>query len=230
MMRMSLFALFLLPVVSAWGQPGGSSSYVPAVPSASSFNAYGGGLGWNTGGATAEGSAMQGMASVLSAKGDYNLATSAAAVNLTQAQKQDIQNRQDATTAYFAMQETNKAARDAKRSPRLSQEQLVRIAAQAAPQQISSREVDPVSGRISWPELLTDQTFAAERSTIEKVVSKQATYGSLTLADHETAGQAIEQMSTKLKAMIQSVSAQKYVAAKNFLKSLMYSMTQTQLI
>jgi hypothetical protein len=229
MTRSSLFALMLLPVVSALGQPGGSTSYVPAVPSASSFSAYGGGYGWNTAGATAEGSAMQGMASVISARGDYNLATSAAAVNLTQAQKQDIQNRQDATAAYFAMQETNRSARESKRSPRLSQEQLVRIAAQAAPQQISSREVDPVNGRVAWPELLTDPRFAAERSAVESVMAKQATYGSLTLTDHETAGQAIEGMSIKLKGLIQSVSAQKYVAAKNFLKSLMYSMTQTQL-
>lgn len=230
MTRLSLLVWLLLPVVSALGQAGGSSAFVPAVPSPNSFNAYGGMGGWNAGGGTVEGSMMQGMASVISAKGDYNLSTSAAAVNLTQAQKQDIQNRQDATQAYFAMQEVNKAARDSKRSPRLSQEQLVRIAAQAAPQQISSREVDPVSGRVTWPELLTDERFAAERGTVEGVLAKQATYGSLTLTDHETAGQAIEQMSVKLKAVIASVSAQRYMAAKNFLKSLMFSMTQRQLI
>lgn len=232
MTRLSLLVWLMLPAVSVLGQAGGSSAYVPAVPSPNSFNAFGGMGGWGgaMGGATVEGSMMQGMASVISAKGDYNLATSAAAVNLTQAQKQDIQNRQDATQAYFAMQEVNKAARDAKRSPRLSQEQLVRIAAQAAPQQISSREVDPVSGRVTWPLLLTDEQFAAERGTVEGVMAKQATYGSLTLTDHETAGQAIEQMSTKLKAVISSVSAQQYMAAKNFLKSLMFSLTQRQLI
>src|SRR5689334_21240057 len=91
-----------------------SSQYTPVVPAAPS---YGGGYGYwggTPGGATVEGSMMQGMASVISAAGNYNLATSAAAVNTTQAIKQDIVNRQDATNAYFAMQETNRAARAAK--------------------------------------------------------------------------------------------------------------------
>jgi len=69
----------------------------------------------NTGGGSAAGSAMNGMASVISAAGDYNLATSAAAVNMTQAQKQDIQNRQQWTNAYFEMRETNRRARAAER-------------------------------------------------------------------------------------------------------------------
>src|SRR5437773_11653639 len=132
-----------------------SSYYNPAVPQAPS---YGGGYGmWgggNAGGATVEGSMMQGMASVISAKGNYNLATSAAAVNMTQAQKQDIQNRQAATNAYFAMQETNRAARAAKRDTRLGEEQLVRLAAQAAPKSIDASEFDPVIGQVMWPAIL----------------------------------------------------------------------------
>jgi hypothetical protein len=206
-----------------------SSQYTPAVPAAPS---YGGGYGlWGgtPGGATVEGSMMQGMASMMSAAGNYNLATSAAAVNTTQAIKQDIQNRQDATNAYFAIKETNRAATAAMRSPRLSEEQLVRMAAQAAPKPIDSTEFDSVSGRILWPKLLQADAFKQQRGTVEQLLLRQSQYGKLGLAEHDQAGSAIEGMSDRLRDMINSVSPQDYIEAKNFLKSLMYGMTKTQL-
>lgn len=228
MIRMLVVCLLLMPALVVHAQaPGGVVPYTPAVPTSSSFNNYGYMGGHSS---TLEEGAMRGMASVVSAKGDYNLATSAAAVNLTQAEKQDIENRQAATQAYFAMQETNRSARDAKRSPRLSQEQLVRIAAQSAPKQLTSNEVNPVSGAISWPILLTDPTFADDRKKVEQLLAKQATYGSLALSDHAAAGESIEHMSAQLREMIKSVPAQSYVTAKNFLKSLMYNLTRTTLL
>jgi len=206
-----------------------SSSFTPAVPAAPSFGGGYGLWGGNFGGATVEGSMMQGMASVISAQGNYNLATSAAAVNATQAIKQDIVNRQDATNAYFAIKETNRAATAAMRSPRLSEEQLVRMAAQAAPKPIDSNEFDPVSGRVLWPKLLQADAFKQQRAAVEQLLVKQAQYGKLGLADLDQAGSAIEGMSDRLREIINSVSPQDYIEAKNFLKSLMYGMTKTQL-
>src|SRR5262245_63896784 len=115
MRPITALAILFAAATTATAQPQGSQ-YTPAVPSAS-YGGYGGYgfYGGTPGGATVEGSMMQGMASVISAKGNYNLATSAAAVNMTQAMKQDIVNRQDATNAYFAMQETNRASRAVKR-------------------------------------------------------------------------------------------------------------------
>jgi hypothetical protein len=232
MLRKLTIAFILVPAAIVWAQPSGSSSnsatpYQPSVPSSSSFNAYGGVYGG--GGGTVEGSAMRGMASVISASGDYNLATSAAAVNATQAIKQDIVNRQDATQAYFAMRETNRQDVSAHRSKPLSQEQLVRIAASAAPKQLTSNDVDPVSGRIAWPDLLQDDAFAADRAAVEKLLIKRSQYGHLGISDQTDGGQAIERMTAKLQANAKSVSAQQYMAGKNFLKSLMYSLTKSQL-
>src|SRR5262245_1621506 len=206
-----------------------SSQFTPAVPAAPSVGGGYGLWGGNFAGGTVEGSMMQGMASMMSAAGNYNLATSAAAVNTTQAIKQDIVNRQDATNAYFAIKETNRAATAAMRSPRLSEEQLVRMAAQAAPKPIDSTEFDTVSGRVLWPKLLQADAFKQQRAAVEQLLVKQAQYGKLGLADHDQAGSAIEGMSDRLREMINSVSPQDYIEAKNFLKSLMYGMTKTQL-
>ena len=64
------------------------------------------------------------MASAISAKGSYNLSTSEAAINLTMAKKQEIQNRLDATNTYFAMRSVNRAATAAERRPTASMERL----------------------------------------------------------------------------------------------------------
>ncbi len=206
-----------------------NSQYTPAVPVAPS---YGGGYGlWGgtPGGATVEGSMMQGMASMISAAGNYNLATSAAAVNTTQAIKQDIQNRQAATNAYFAMQETNRAARAAKRGPRPDEEQLVRMAAQAAPKPIDASELDPISGQVNWPELLRGDAFQQQRAIVDQLLVKQAQYGKLGVADHEQVVQTLESMIDRLRDMINTVPTQEYINAKNFLKSLTYGITKAQL-
>jgi hypothetical protein len=229
MTHRTISAFALLTALAVLLQPTGAQQqpFQPAVPSSSSFNAYGG--FYDGGASTAEESAMRGMASVISARGDAALSTSAAAVNLTQAEKQDIENRQAATTAYFEMQETNRAYRDARRSPRLSHEQYVRIAASAAPKKLSTNEIDAVAGRINWPELLQLEPFAEERGGLDKLCTKYAQYGTLGLSDHMAAGKLIDAMNVKLKGMVSKVPAQHYVAAKNFLKSLMFAMTKTQL-
>jgi hypothetical protein len=229
-MRLIPVLALLLAATAAWAQPQGSlQQYSPAVPSPS-YGGYGYGMyGGTPGGATVEGSMMQGMASVISAQGNYNLATSAAAVNLTQAQKQDIINRQDATNAYFAMQDTNRAARAAKRAPRPNEEQLVRLAATAAPKPISTSEINPVSGQIVWPDRLRGDAFKQDRAVVDQLLARQVRYGKLGLAEHDQLGHAIERMSDTLRGQIRSLPAAEYIDSKNFLKSLMYAVTKTQL-
>jgi len=230
MLRVTTFMTLVSYAATLLAQATSNSSnqpYQPVVPNSSSFSSYGGYYGG--GGGTVEGSWMQGMASVISAQGNYNLATSAAAVNLTQAQKQDIQNRIAGTNAYFSMQETNRAATAAKRSPRLSEEQLVRIAAQAAPKPLDNGDVDPVSGQVNWPSVLQDDMFKKDRDVVEQLLSRQVSLGRLGIAEHEQIGDAIERLAAILKAQINKIPTQEYIKAKNFLKSLMYGVTKNQL-
>jgi hypothetical protein len=227
MKRIIVVVILLIPALDTLAQQATPPTYTPAVPAPASSSMYGG--YWDTGASTLEEGAMRGMASVISAKGDYNLSTSAATVNLTQAQKQYIENRQTATQTYFDMQEINRSARVAKKSQQLSQEQLVRIAAEAAPKKLGSNEIDFVSGQIHWPALLQKEEFANERAALEKLSLKRAQYGSLGASDRDAAGQLVSTMSVKLKELVKTASAQQYVASKNFLKSLMYAVTGTVL-
>src|SRR6478609_662161 len=76
---MNVLAVVPMIVVAASAQQGSlSQPYQPSVPQ-SSGGGYMGFYGGIPGGGTVEGSMEQGMASMMSAAGNYNLATSAAA-------------------------------------------------------------------------------------------------------------------------------------------------------
>lgn len=194
--------------------------YQPAVPPPSTVAPYAGWPGGYYGASTAAGSALNGMAGVISAAGEYNLATSAAAVNMTQAQRQHIINRQSATNAYFEMRATNRAARAAEAQPHPKMEDLVRIAQEGTPRSLGTTALDPVTGKISWPELLATDPFAAPRVELDQLFVKRASYGGLDFSEQHKARQAIESMSGTLKAMITEVPPMAYAASKSFLNSL----------
>ncbi len=227
--------LLLLVVASAsalaWAQsspPSGTQPYQPVVPPPSVTN-YGGYPGYSTGGGTPAGSALNGMANVISAKGDYNLATSAAAVNMTQAERNEIQNRQLWTNAYFDMRATNRAARAAERGPNPTMAQLVRIAQEGVPKQISPSQLDPISGAITWPTLLKTERYAAGRTELEQLLTKRATSGDLDFSDQSKVRQTIDTMFAELKGQIRDVPTADYLASKNFLQSLAYTVVKAQL-
>jgi hypothetical protein len=234
MKRLVWSVVVLMSVSLTWAQrpvtDSTSRNYRPAVPSPS-VGVYGGGMGYGYGGSgsTVAGSAMTGMANAISAKGNYNLATSAAAVNLTQAQSNEISNRQQYTNTYFEMRATNKAATAAERGPRVTPEQIARNMQALAPKPVSADQVDPVSGKVNWPDLLQDERYASQRAELEQLLAKQASYGGLGASDHTKAREAIESMSGMMKDQIRDVPPQDYTTAKSFLKSLIYSMTKTQL-
>jgi hypothetical protein len=202
--------------------------YQPAVPIAPTVNSYGGGWG-GSGGTTAAGSAMQVMGSVISAAGNYNLSTSAAAVNMTVAQKNEIENRQQATDAYFSMRATNRAAREAEAGPKPTAEQMVRIARDGVPKPPQTSEMDPVSGKLSWPGVLQMGSFEAPRGEVDQLFAKRAVHGGLDYADQSKVREAIDAMFIELKGQIRNVPPQDYVASRGFLQSLMYAATKSDL-
>ena len=190
---------------------------------------YGGWPGY-TGGATAAGSALNGMASVISAKGDYNLSTSAAAINMTQAQKQEIQNRQQWTNTYFDMRSTNRTARAAERSPRPTMEQLVRMAHEAAPKPLSPGQMDPVNGRLNWPSALQQAQFRCPtRASWISFLPRGRSTAASTMPIRLAVRQTVDAMFDELKTQIRDIPPQDYAGCRNFLESLTYAGSKSEL-
>ncbi|MGD0897685.1 MAG: hypothetical protein ABR915_07595 [Thermoguttaceae bacterium] len=211
-------------------QPG-ARPYQPAV-AAPTTNVYGGG-GWSGyyggGGNTVAGSALNGMSQVISAAGEYNLNTSAAAINMTQAQSNAMQNQVQAVNTFWEMRNIGKAQRAAERGPPPTPEQIARIAREGVPRSLTPSQIDPVSGRLNWPSPLQDSSFDAPRGQLDEVVAKWVNYGGLDYSDKSVVRETVNTLFDGLKANIREIPPQDYVASRSFLQSLVYATTKTTL-
>jgi hypothetical protein len=171
---------------------------------------------------TAAEGAARGMADVVRSQGQANLANSAAAINMTEAQSNYIQNRDQWTNTYFQMRDANRKYRAAERGPRPSMEDLVRNAQTGMPDRLSPGELDSVAGGISWPGLLQTDQYAAYRSELDALYAKRARDGALSTPDYIQADKLTKDMMAELKDQIRDVPQMDYIAAKRFLQSLGY--------
>ena len=110
MERIWIFMILITCPAMTFGQSNGAGSsgsapYQPAVPPVTTVYG-GGGWGYSGGGAqTAQGAALQGMSQAISAAGQYNLATSAAAINMTQAESNQLRDNVQWVQTFWQMRD-----------------------------------------------------------------------------------------------------------------------------
>jgi hypothetical protein len=177
--------------------------------------------GWGGVGSTAAGSYLTGLGNAIRAQGQYNLDTSAAAINLEEAARRDIENRKLWTETFFEKRRINQAYRDAQRRPPPEPETWVRLAQQAAPSRLSPSELDPVTGRIHWPIGLTGPEFQADRDRLDQMFADRAlAHGAIGASGTAAIQSAVNQMMDNLRSRIREFDTSQYSAARNFLTSL----------
>ena len=95
------------------------------------------------------GPALQGMAQVISSAGEYNLATSAAAINMTQAQSNYMHNRVQGVQTFRLGHAHRLAEREKERGPRPTPEELARRAGPLErPDPLNASQIDPGDGGV----------------------------------------------------------------------------------
>jgi len=171
---------------------------------------------------TAAEGGLRGMASVARSAGAYNLQTSQAAINMTEAQSNYIKNRDEATNTYFQMREANREYRARERGPRPTMEALVRYAQAGKPKRLSPSELDSVAGSVSWPTLLQTDRYAKSRTQLEKLFAKRAEQGVISYEDQAQIAAATKAMLAELKGQVREVPQMDYIAAKRFIENLAY--------
>jgi len=164
----------------------------------------------------------RGMSDVIRSKGQYNLTTSQAAINATQAQSNAMKNYEQWTNTYFQTRAANKAYRQAEAGPRPTSEDFVRWAKEGAPQPLSPSEYDPVTGKINWPVMLKADEFSKYRTELDELFAKRASNDSLTLQDFIEVDKITNALLEDLKSQIKNVPPDLYIASKEFVKSLAY--------
>ena len=178
--------------------------------------------GWgvdNRASTVAEGRA-RGMADIIRAEGMARVDTSEAAINMTEARKNEIDNRKQWTQTYFDMRRMNREAREAERGPKRTKEDWIRLAQAGGPQRLSPSELDSVGGKLSWPILLRKDEYAKERAVVDTAFTNRATTGVISPADYEAVRKATDSISKTMKKEIQKVSSLDYITAKRFLRNL----------
>jgi hypothetical protein len=197
----------------------------PVVPAASqvAFSPWFMGGGGSYGGGTADGNFMFGMSQVIRAEGDYNLQTAQGMINYEEARSKYIENVNKWTQAYFQMREANQAYQiERAQRNRHSPETMALVAASDRPRRLDSDELDPVTGRISWPEGLMGERFAELRADIEHNFELRA----WTSRSPGTAAKIHDDarlMTDLLREEIENMPAREFIEARKFIDALDYA-------
>jgi hypothetical protein len=170
---------------------------------------------------TAAQAADYGMAQVVRAAGYAHQQNSQAANNWEDAKTKEIDNREKWTNTYFDMRKTNREARAEERGPAITQEQAIRLANTRAPSRLTSLELDPVTGHITYPLVLTDSVFDPYRQNVDRLFAERATSGgSVSYDQFQEIQQAVNDFAEALKQRVDKYAAGDYGSARTFLTSL----------
>ena len=188
------------------------------------------GGGWGRGGgyhhaSTAGEGYMRGMGDLVRSAGAANLMNSEAANRYEEARSKYLDNRLKATQTYFEMKRVNRAERQASGEFRQAPtaEEMFRMNESRKPRELDTSDLDPVEGTIAWPLLLQDDMYKEDRKAIESVFANRAKHnGHMSRDDSLALQQASESMRAALKTQVRNVSANDYIRATGFLKSLLF--------
>jgi hypothetical protein len=172
----------------------------------------------------------RGIADITTAAGQANLNNSEAAINYEQARSMELDNRMKQTTTYFDMRKANQQSR-AELHPRMSESERRALAEKVGPQRPNAYQLDPLTGKIDWPLLLTDARYNDNRATLEEMFSSRAeTSGFIGNANVAKINHACDDINKAIsahadawrKANMPDYSAADFVDAQNFMKGLKY--------
>jgi len=176
--------------------------------------------------ATVGESYARGVADVVRSQGQYNLQTSEAAINWTQARSQQIDNDLQQTQVFFEKRNINKQQRFGdypERAARNAQKQMIQYGQAGRPKRLTSREIDPLTGRINWPIFLQGPEYDQPRQTITALMQQRAHQeGAIGLEGYESIMGAADQMYTILRGKIKEMNSTDYINTKNFIDRLVY--------
>jgi len=163
---------------------------------------------------------------VIRSQGQFLLDSSQAASQFEDARAKNIENRYKSTQAYFDLRRMNKEYRAAEAGPRPSHDDLVRWAQAGKPKALTSSEVNPNNGELTWPKALTINAFEENRYVVQNLMADRAKYGTLSLDQTMTLQRNVDAMKAGLKDHIKDFDPSTYLAGKNFLESLGYAGNQ----
>ncbi|HEY2251102.1 MAG TPA: hypothetical protein VGH74_08580 [Planctomycetaceae bacterium] len=156
------------------------------------------------------------MANIIRAQAQANLVNQ-------QARSVAIDNRKKWAQNYFKMKEERQEydARQ-KEKHKVSPETLAAVAKSNLPHELGSDALDPVTGHITWPEVLRNSDYAGHRTELEKLFAERVKT-SQAAATAENIHAVTAELAEQLRRHIADVPAKDYMTGRKFLDSLDYA-------
>ncbi len=141
---------------------------------------------------------------------------------LREARTLDIQNRVKWTESYYQMRNANREYRASKRTPRLSDEEIVRISRVGLPNRLTTADLDPLTGQLNWPIVLREPAYANERAELDKLFSDRSIASSVSPDLYNAIQKNTKDLLELLRKNINQYKANDWLNAKKFVESLAY--------
>jgi hypothetical protein len=188
------------------------------------YGAAGYGYGGGFGGGTLEGNYLQGMSQVVRAQGEYNYNTAQAGISYEEARSKYLDNQKKWSQNYFQMKEEQQRLAVQQRliNKQTNEERAAALAARPPVSHgLGPNSLDPLTGRITWPEVLLRRDFEASRTQIDHLFELRAKT-SQGAGTSEKIHSSVQEMLSLLRKEIEKIPANQYIAAHKFLNALDY--------
>jgi hypothetical protein len=223
-----LFVSFatLLSVETAVGQSmyGNESGPTHSYSSSYGYGSYG-----SYHASTAAEGFLRGRAAVIDALGNFEVNDAQAGILLEQGR---ALNRENNLKQTEALQLQKKMWEDARIQARKDREARMAEGKQLLAQrqatvyrdayQLSAGELDYKTGEITWPAVLQDSRFQANRDRLAELFRQHVGYGVPRANVAREIARAVDQWSRMLRSEVSSMSREDYLAAQKFLLGLKY--------
>ena len=186
---------------------------------------YGYGYGGGFGGGTLEGNYLQGMSQVIRSQGEYNYNTAQAGISYEEARSKYLDNQKKWSQNYLQMKEQQQRLAVQQRliNKQTNEERAAALAAKPPVSHgLGPNSLDPLTGRITWPEILQGKEFDGPRTQVDQLFELRAKT-SQGAGTSEKIHSSVQEMASRLRKEIDKLSANQYIAAQKFLNALDYT-------
>jgi hypothetical protein len=171
--------------------------------------------------AEGEGNAIS---AVTRSKGQYQIDQSKARINNAQADAMVMQNRKQLATDYFETQNINKQNRFGDYADKRKQHEkdaLFQYGSEGRPTRLTSSELDPVTGQITWPIGLEAPVFSQFTKPIDEAfVSRAETKSRFSYQTYQQVNKDCDGIEKELRVQMKEMGTNDYATARGFVRRL----------
>ncbi len=158
-----------------------------------------------------------------SQQGSNILDVSKAAINAQTATAMALVNHLRGIETFFEGRRINKAARALEDGPRPTLEQVIKYSKMRLPRKLTDDQLDPNTGEITWPYVLTDSIYLEEEQVLQGHFHDRVEEGgSIGFEKGEEVNGSVARITDLMKENKSKYESGKHASALNFMESLRY--------